>query len=1187
MRLLIAGVALLLLPLPAVAQAGTAAEIHVRGQIQSAGRPLVRARVELLALETAYERGQGRLGTLPSAARAGILTDAEGRFLIAAPESGMWRLVASAPGYVPMEYPLFPLTEETDLPVLELPRDTGLQVRVTTGQGAPVSGARLLAAPVQVLDAYAPWKPAWQPAEQTGTTDAEGRAALAGSGEPLRIEVRAQGYADAVLSAARSHHVEARLSPGRESRIVVRDARGRPAGGVLAWIDGSEIPAAASDLQGQLVLVLPAGRRATVRLLAATGEQAEVDLPSASPKPQPLNLRAPDLLSGRVLSIPARAPVPGALVWQGRSFSSFVRADRAGAYALRLGSNGPIRAAATGYFEDSFQGPLGVPGPSFALRPKSFLSGLVADERGRPIAGVEIRARYEAVPLRWANTTVRQSGGLCQSRETGLFRVSHLVPGAAYSLRVAKEGFAPKVLRVQAPDPGERTEPLRIVLSPGLKAGGFVRDRESGSIPNATVELQPSVPSDALARLQALRDLDPALSRKAATDGNGRFDLLNVAPGKFDLLVRAAGFAEARVPGIEIPESRSPVDLGTVVLEGEAVVRGLVRTSGGQPLEGVDVRVTTAEPLPGAAQKAPDAVSDAAGGFEIRGQRPGSRLKLTAERPGYAPAQVSGVAAPTEEPVVIVLSPRGRISGRVLDSDSRPIPRARVQALSPRTEVFGGTVMQGGTAVEARSYEDGTFLIDGVEPGPVELTGSGPEWQETSQHLQLAAGQNLDGIELVLQKAALLEGQVLGSDGSPVAGAEIGRYLPPRPGEIRYEAPLAYSDAEGRYRIGGLPPGRLSLAARHGAFGEAVRDIDLQSGDNALDFELKGGQTISGRVVDSASLPVGGARVILHADAWAAGPPDAVSEADGSFRFEGIPPGSYGLEAERQGEGRTRQRVAITVAEAPLGGIVLELASTGSIRGRVLGLNVDEIAQVQVSAGWGAGAGTVAYDGSYHLDDLAPGVWQVVAELPRTGRRAEGQVTLEPESDAELDLDFGDGLTLHGRLRKNGRSFAGATVTLNGSSSLPASTETGPEGRFELRGIKPGSYRLEVSDYRTGVLLARQIELQQDQEISLDISTVGLEGVVLDSESRQPLRFVELTLSSMEAGEGNLIDRRTVSGADGVFSFPEVAEGSWKLKADRPGYATREQVLSLGSTTQRIEIVLNPAPGPAQVGSPP
>jgi hypothetical protein len=419
-----------------------------------------------------------------------------------------------------------------------------------------------------------------------------------------------------------------------------------------------------------------------------------------------------------------------------------------------------------------------------------------------------------------------------------------------------------------------------------------------------------------------------------------------------------------------------------------------------------------------------------------------------------------------------------------------------------------------------------------------------------------------------------------------VARAEIGRYEPPRPGEIRYRPPLALSDAEGRYRIGGLAPGRLSLAANHVAFGHSVRELDVQPGDNTLDFELIGGQAVSGRVLDPSGSPVGEARVSLRSSSSVTGPPDAVSEADGSFRFEGISPGGYRLEAVKEGEGRTRQPVPVTVAEAPLEGVLLELASTGTIRGRILGLNVDELAQVQVSAGWGAGVSAVAYDGSYRIEDLAPGVWRVVADLPRTGRRTEGEVTLEAEADAELDLDFGDGLTLSGRLRKNGRALAGATITLRGADSLPAWTETGSEGRFELHGLVSGLYRLEVSDYRTGILLARQIQLQLDQDIGLDLDTATLGGVVLDAGDRQPLGQVELTLTSLEAGEGGGIDRRTVSSADGTFVFTEVGEGSWKLIANRPGYIPKEQVLSLGSTPQRIEVLLAPASGSAQVGSP-
>lgn len=1164
------------------------AEIVVAGQVRAAGAPLARTKVELLPVETNYEKGRRRLGDLAPAARVGALSDAAGRFRIVAPESGMWRLVASAPGYVPMEYPLLPLTDDVDLPAVDLPRDAGLQIRVVTDKAAPFEGARVLATPFRQRDAYAPWKPTWEPAEQLGITDVKGRVLLAGNGDSLRVEARAPGHLASVVAGTRSPNLEVRLLRGLEQSLLVRDGRGRPAAGAQAWIENDEIPAGVSDPQGRLSLALPAGKRLAIRFLAASGDAAESTLlfrAEAASKPVTVDLRSPERMSGRVLSLPDRLPVPGALVWLGRDVSNFARADRAGAYSLALGSPGPARAAATGFFEDSFDGPPVPQGPSFGLRPKAFLAGSVVDERGRPLAGVEIRARYDAGAARRPDALLRSSGGLVRSRETGLFRADRLVPGAAYELRFARDGFAPRVIQVTAPEAGMRPDPLRVVLSAGLTAGGRVLDRQNRPVSGARVELQPTVASDAVARIRALRDPDPALSRKTSTDGTGRFEILNLAAGAFDLSVRAAGFAEARIPRIEIQDGPGPVDLGTVMLEGEAAVRGLVRSNDGRPVEGAEIRIVPSEPLPGDSSTAPDALSDAAGRFEIRSQRPGARLKLSAEKAGYAPAQVSGVTAPSEEPILLVLSLRGSITGRVVDADSRPVAGAVLRAASTKLEMVEGLAIQGGSVVEGRSRDDGTFVIEGVEPGPVELTASGAEWQESSLQLRLPAGQNLDGVELVLHEAALVEGRVLGPDGTPVARAEIGRHEPPRPGEIRYRQPLAVSDAEGHYRIDGLAPGRLSLAASHPTLGQGLRELDAQPGDNAVDFELAGGQTVSGKVLDPSGSPVADARVSLRSSSSAGGPADASSEADGSFHFEGISPGSYRLEAGKEGEGRTPQPVPITVAEAPLAGIVLELASLGTIRGRILGLTVDELAQVQVSAGWGAGASAVGYDGTYRIADLAPGAWKVVADLPRTGRRAEGEVTLEPETDAELDLDFGDGLTLTGRLRKNGRALAGATVTLR-SEAAPAWTETGPEGLFELRGLVPGAYRLEVSDYRAGILLARQIQIDRDQNLALDLDTATLEGIVLDERERQALGQVELTLTSLEGGDGAGIDRRTVSSADGTFAFTDMAAGAWRLKANRPGYTQREQVLSLSGTSQRLEVVLDPAAGAAEAGSP-
>lgn len=1163
-------------------------EIVVVGQVRRSDGPLAQARVELLRFQSPSERGRTLLGEPAPSAEAGALSDQDGWFRAAAPESGMWRLVATAPGFVPMEYPLVPLTDETDVPAVELLRDTGLQVRVLDEKSRPVAGAQILAIPDQPRDTSAPWRPEWQPSEQLRTTDAEGLALVPAGSEPLalRVEVSAPGFPAVVVSGVRRSHLDVRLARGVVQRVQVRDPRGRPAGKVLAWIEGMEMPTALSDPQGHLSLALPAGERTAVRFLGATGEWSEAHpsiRPGAEPKAMTVDLQAAQTITGRVVSLPGRSPLGGALVWTGRDWRSCVRTDRGGGYVLTLEPTrqGPIRAAATGYFEELLQVPLKTPGPSLALRPKSVLSGTVVDVQGRPVPGVEIRIRYDPAAVSRASSSLRFSGGLSRSRGTGRFRADSLVPGASYLLRFARSGFASRVVRARAPEPGGAAEPLRVELSAGLTAKGVVRDRQDRPIAGAVVDLQPALPRDTLARIRETRDPDPVLARSTITDENGRFELNHLGPGRFDLAARAGGFASTRIPGIEIPDGPGPFDLGTVLLATEAVVTGRVQDTSGRPLDGASVRIVPPEPLPGSTEKGePEAVSDAAGWFQLRGQRSGDRLKLSVERSGYARSLLPGVPVPTEEPIAVVLSPTSRISGRVLDAASRPVSGAVIQATEERVETVAGMPVFGtGRQLETRSQEDGSFSFEGVEPGSIELTASGAQWQESSLRLRLAAGQDLEGVELTLHEAAILEGTVLGQDGTPVVGAEIGRHRPPRPGEMRIEAPLALSDADGRYRIDRLAPGRLSLSASHGVFGQAVQELDLQPGENALDFRLQGGQTVSGHVLDRSGSPVAAARIWMRASTGTL--PEVLSEPDGAFRFEGIAPGSYLLEALKGGEGRTRQPVPLQISEAPLEEVVLELAATGTIRGRILGLSETELARVRISAGWAAGDSEVKHDGSYSIAGLAPGTWNVVAELPGTGRRAERAVTLDSEADAVLDLDFGEGLSLSGRVRRNGRPFSGGTVSLQGSASAPAWAETDSEGRFTLRGLVPGLYRLEISDYRTGLIQARQIQLQQDESVVLDFGTATLEGAVANIQDGQPLAQVELTLTSLEVGEGDAAGRWTVSSADGSFVFPEVAEGSWRLTASRPGYRPKEQVLTLGNPQTRIEVTLEPLVQPA------
>ena len=82
-----------------------------------------------------------RDGPPPPVTRA--ITGRDGRFRLEAPSAGVWKVRVEASGFVPIEASLQPLIERVDLPDAELTPDTGLQVRIVDGAGAPISGARV------------------------------------------------------------------------------------------------------------------------------------------------------------------------------------------------------------------------------------------------------------------------------------------------------------------------------------------------------------------------------------------------------------------------------------------------------------------------------------------------------------------------------------------------------------------------------------------------------------------------------------------------------------------------------------------------------------------------------------------------------------------------------------------------------------------------------------------------------------------------------------------------------------------------------------------------------------------------------------------------------------------------------------------------------------------------------------
>jgi len=652
-------------------------------------------------------------------------------------------------------------------------------------------------------------------------------------------------------------------------------------------------------------------------------------------------------------------------------------------------------------------------------------------------------------------------------------------PAAGGRIHAAAPGYLP----AETLAAGARAASPVLALVPqvtgGRAASGVVVDESGRPVAGAAVSLV----SASVSGTDPLPKAGSVIS--ARSDRQGRFTS-RLPAGTWDLQAGAPGRVATVVRGIAVGSGSGPVDLGTVVLRAGAALDGQVVDTRGRPVAGCHVRtlptdmVSTRFLAAGMEDDGGETLSGADGGFTLAGLAPGQPVIVHAWREGYTAATLQGVQIPAEKPLRVILKAASRISGRIVDETGSPVSRAQVLAV-PEARGPGG-------AAAGPLDENGSFVIENVAPGRVTVAVAAPGFLPARRKgVEIAEGKDVGDLEVVVRKGAVVEGRVLTSGGSPVAGAQV-RVLPSRePGDPLLAAlglAEATSGEDGSYRLEGVPEGRRSLCAEPADRPRAVHELAVQPGTNHLDFQLADGREVSGRILDTAGGPVPGAAVSLVSSAgvW-----PAEAGADGGFLISGVPDGTYRLEAEKAGWASARSAEEVRVAGGPVTGLELRLDRGAAIVGRITGLGFEDLSRVQVVASGAAGGqvGNVDYQGSYRIEALAPGDWIVEAQLSGTGRRAVGKVRLEPgQTQGALDLEFGGGLTLTGVVLQGDRPVAGAAVTVQGpNGGPPHGGMSGPDGRFRVEGVEPGS--VEVVVLGKGPPFRQPLDLSADREVTL------------------------------------------------------------------------------------------------------
>jgi hypothetical protein len=280
---------------------------------------------------------------------------------------------------------------------------------------------------------------------------------------------------------------------------------------------------------------------------------------------------------------------------------------------------------------------------------------------------------------------------------------------------------------------------------------------------------------------------------------------------------------------------------------------------------------------------------------------------------GSRPARFTVVNG-TPAQVELKLTPRPHLTGRVLDSNGSPVPKATVIALSPVFSYSGATDDVGKFDLHD-SLPPGEYILWATAPAGMKLpdpeTDSGRvlAWARTyypasllpegAAKLSLKAGVDVLGLELKLMAVPThtIRGVCLNPNGSPAQNVKITRG-PGRPYPI---AETVTSNAEGAWEFAAVVDGEWNLGAQSGEL-QASEWIDMGGHDlERVTLRLGGPFAVTSKVEVEAPQGVTVPRMpsITLTPHFSKSGMDTALIVMGTVRMDKLYPGLYAISAPR------------------------------------------------------------------------------------------------------------------------------------------------------------------------------------------------------------------------------------------------------------------------------------------------
>ena len=551
---------------------------------------------------------------------------------------------------------------------------------------------------------------------------------------------------------------------------------------------------------------------------------------------------------------------------------------------------------------------------------------------------------------------------------------------------------------------------------------------------------------------------------------------------------------------------------------------------------------------------------------------PGARIRvaitvLAIVLLGFRPL---ALAAPQQTPAP---SGTGVIAGTLTSADlGRPVRRAQVKIVSASPRLVRTVTTDANGAYVFTNVPAGEYTLSASRPGYLETVFGArrPGAGVAGTPIRLGAGEKRDQLALRLPRGGVISGVITDEFGDPALGVPVRamRFTFTNGERTAYPAGNVVTNDLGEYRIAGLLPGDYAVSA-------VPRDIVAAAAVEAESLRNRIGQVAAAGGTSNYNLTPDLGK-----------PPDATGYVPVYFGGTASPSAATSVRLGLSGHAGAVDIQLQVMKTAVISGVVTNPDGTPA------SANIQLIDPSMPIANLGVWFRNATPGGKFSFPGLVPGSYVINARAG-SSESAGGQLTaivsvpVEAGGSAEVTVPLQRGVSVSGGVALDAAGGGAVdlrrlrvsllrVVTTSDWETEPRHATLDAEGRFVVRGVAPGRYRVTVSGLPNGWMLASAVFGGKDAADHHLV--VEARESIAGGEVKVMPRSGEIAGALTNASGEPVADRSLVLfPADRALWLPE----SWRIHVAQPAADGRYAIRGLPPGEYRLAAVDAPEPGQA------